>query len=209
EYTGLHDKAAAAYWLKLCLHAGLEENNLEVVYSALENATLMRLDLGLNISQLDTVKELLRKNPPSTLRDMQLANVILGNCYIGLHNYPEAQRYYLAAYKMDEQVSAMKAGMKNAYILENLSWITEQRKDFSTSRKYLLTLLSPAYVNSMANEVLYRTYEGMHRVDSAFGDYRSAYHYLTLAKRLSEKIYTEAQTKQLLDLNVKYETLQR
>ena len=209
EYTGLHDKAAAAYWLKLCLQAGLEENNLEVVYRALENATLMRLDLGLNISQLDTVKELLRKNPPSTLRDMQLANVILGNCYIGLHNYPEAQRYYLAAYKMDEQVSAMKAGMKNAYILENLSWITEQRKDFSTSRKYLLTLLSPAYVNSMANEVLYRTYEGMHRVDSAFGDYRSAYHYLTLAKRLSEKIYTEAQTKQLLDLNVKYETLQR
>ena len=209
EYTVLHDKAAATYWCKRGLQAGLEEANMEAIYLALENATLLQLDLGLNFSQLNTVQELLRKNPPSTLRDIQLADMALGNCYIKLNKYPEAQRYYLVAYKLDEQVAAMKGGMKNAYILENLSWITEQRKDYSTSRKYILKLLSPAYANSMAKDVLYRTYEDMHRVDSAYGDYRSAYHYLTLAKRLSEKIFTEAQTKQLLDLNVKYETLQR
>jgi two-component sensor histidine kinase len=209
EYTGLNDKAAATYWLKRGLEAGLEETIMEVIYWALENATLLQLDLGLNLTQLDAVQELLRKNPPSTLKDIQLANMALGNCYIGLHKYPEAQRYYLAAYKLDEQVSEMKGGMKNAYILENLSWIAELRKDYSTSRKYLFTLLSPAYANTMAKDVLYRTYEDMHRVDSAFGDYRSAYHYLTLAKRLSEKIFTEAQTKQLLDLNVKYQTLER
>jgi two-component system, sensor histidine kinase PdtaS len=208
-YNRLNDKTTATDWYKRALHAGLEQNNVEVIYRVLENAAVFQLDLGLDLSMLNTVQEMLRKKPPFALSDVQLANMALGNCNIALHNYPGAQRYYLVAYHLDEQVSAMKGGMKNAYILERLGWITEQLKDYRASRKYLLLLLSPAYEKVTSAQELYRAYEDMHRVDSAYGDYRSAYHYLTLAKRLSEKIYTEAQTIQLLDLNVKYETLQR
>ncbi len=209
-YLRLNDKAAATDWYKKALQVALEQNNFQVIYRVMENAANPPpLDLGLNLPILNILRELLRKEPPSALSDIQLANMALGNCYINLRAYAEAQRFYLTAFKLDGQVSQKKGGMKNAYLLERLIWITEQRKDYSTSRKYLLTLLSPAYANTMANDLLYRTYEDMHRVDSAFGDYRSAYHYLTLAKRLSEKIFTEAQTKQMIDLNVKYKTLQR
>ncbi len=205
----LHDKAAATDWYKKGLQVALAQNNIPVIYRVLENSANPPLDLGLNLSVLNLLQSLLRKEPPTSLSDIQMANMALGNCYIYLHEYAEAQRLYLAAFKLDEQAPLGQGGVRNAYLLERLVWITEKRRDYSTSRKYLLLLLSPSYANSMANEVLYRTYEDMHRADSAFGNYRSAYHYLTLAKRLSEQIFTEAQTKQLIDLNVKYQTLER
>ncbi|HXO74778.1 MAG TPA: sensor histidine kinase, partial [Puia sp.] len=208
-YVNLDDKAAATEWFKRALHAGLERNDRGVIYLALENAAAGRLNLDLGRPVLNTLQEFLRKDPPSNLREMQLANRVLGDCYIQLRDYLTARRYYLAALTLDEKLSATKGGMKNAYLMERVARINIQLREYATSRKYLITLLSPVYAKLISKPELYSVYEDLCKVDSALSDYPSAYHYLSLAERLSDEIYSEAQTKQILDLNVKYQTLQR
>ena len=208
-YLSLDDNSAAMYWWKRTLQAGLERNDAEAIYRALEASVEGRWNLYMDRSRLNNVQELLRKNPPTNLSEMLTANMAMGNCYAELRDYLPARRYYLAALKLEEKVSAMKGGMKNANIMEMVAWVNIQLREYATSRKYLRILLSPVYAKVISKQQLYAVYEDMHRVDSASGDYRSAYHYLTLAKRISEKIYTAAETKQILDLNVKYQTLQR
>ncbi len=209
NYKQLNDVSAAEVWYGRALHTALEQGDIEVLYLVLENTATYQLNLGLDSSMPHLLQHLLKTKPPSTLKEIQLANMALGNCYVVLGDYTVAQRYYLAAFKLDEQVSAMKGGMKSAYVLERLGEISRRLKEYSISKAYLLALLSPAYAKVISQHELYRTYENLHRVDSALGNFPSAYHYLTLAKRLSEKIFTEAQTKQMIDLNVKYQTLER
>ncbi|HET7002056.1 MAG TPA: sensor histidine kinase, partial [Puia sp.] len=205
----LDDPASANEWYKKALHTAMQQGELQEIYNVLAITATPELNLEMKWSVLDTLKNLLRKNPPSTVREMQLANLALGNCYADLKDYNTARHYYEAAFKEDEQISALKGGMKTPYMLERLGWITYQLKDYKTARKYFLELLSPAYAHVLSKPELYHVYEDMHRVDSALGNYASAYHYLTLAKRLSEEIFSESQSRQLIDLNVRYQTLQR
>jgi two-component sensor histidine kinase len=209
SYMGLNDVAASTDWSKRALRSAMERDDIEVIYWVLECSSMKRLDLDLDLPKLGILQDLLKKKPPYSLRSMQLSDLALGNSYAALNDYLSARQYYLAALKLDEQVSAMKGGMKNSYILEKVGWINLRLGEYATSRKYLMTLMSPSYEKVMTKQELYAAYEDIQRVDSAMGNYSSAYHYLNLAKRLSEKIYTEAQAKQLIDLNVKYQTLQR
>lgn len=205
----LKDPAAGNEWYKRALHTGMLQGDANMIYFVFQNTTAPDFDLGLNKSVLDTLQGLLRKCPPKTLREIQLSDLALGNCYAEAKDFTAARRYYEAALETDQQVSVLKGGMKNPYLLNRLGWVSRQLKEYNTSRRYFLTLLSPAYARVISKPDLYHVYENLHRVDSAVGDYASAYHYLTLAKQMSEQIFTEAQSKQMLDLNIKYQTLQR
>ncbi|HXB08072.1 MAG TPA: histidine kinase dimerization/phosphoacceptor domain -containing protein [Puia sp.] len=208
-YAALDNLEASTDWNKRALHAAIEKDDIDVIYRVLEVATIKQLHLDLDLPNLNLLRDLLKKKPPVNLGAMQVADLALGNSYARLNDYPTARRYYLAALKLDEQVSVMKGGMKSAYSLEKVGWINLKLGEYATSRKYLMALMSPPYEKVMTKQELYAAYEDIQRVDSALGDYPSAYHYMMLAKRLSEKIFSEAQTKQLIDLNVKYQTLQR
>jgi len=208
-YAILDNPATATEWYKRAMQSATEKDDSYIIYKVLEDATQRGLDLGLDRSRINYLQDLLKKSPPNSLRSTQEANLALANAYADFKDYLTARRYYSTALQLDEQISVLKGGMRGVSIVESMAWINFQLGEYSASRKYLMTLLSPVYEKVITQEELSIAYDGLQRVDSALGNYASAYHYLMLSKRLHDKIFTETQTRQMIDLNVKYETLQK
>lgn len=206
----LNDLTAAGKWYNQALQACIETRRGEDLYQVLENQGAVNIDPGLSSGAVNTVEYLLEKYPPGSPGESQLAFEALGSCFESKKDYPKARDYFMRAWQLEDELSnKVKGGMTNSYLIRRLGRINLLLGDFREGRKFLMMLFSPPLVNTVPQEDLAKAYYDLYRVDSATGDFKSAAHWLVLYSNLKDKVDNESQSKQIIDLNVKYETLQR
>lgn len=206
----LHDLTAARNWYNLALQACIETRRGEDLYQILENMGNRNIDFDLSSGAVNTVELLLKKYPPGSASESQLAYEALGSCYESKKDYPKARDYFMRAWQLEDELSNnVKAGMMNSYLIRRLGQINILLGNFQEGRKFLMMLFSPTLVKTVPQEDLAKACYTLYSLDSATGDFKSAVHWLVQYNNLHDKVDDESQNKQIIDLNVKYETLQR
>lgn len=205
----LNDLTAAGNWYKRAMQAAVETRRDEDLYQVLENIGAKNIHLDMSLSAVNTVELLLAKYPPRSANESQLALEALGSAFESAHDNQRAKIYYVRAWQLEKEASKARGGMTNAYLVRKLGRINLLLGDLKASRKFLMMVLSPSPAQKVPQEDLASAYYGMYRVDSASGDFKAAAHWLAQYSELIDKSNFEVQTRQLIDINIKYETLQR
>jgi two-component sensor histidine kinase len=209
SYGHLSKQETSFEWDKKALQAEIDMGGEPGLYMVLQQLGDYTSQIRWGRKILTTVQNTIARYPPANGTDKQRAYVALGACWEGLGHYPAAKRYYEMAWQLESEVLKIRGGMRNNSLRLNLGWINYRTGNYKESRKYFASLLEKPYVKDVNNNILISTYQGLLKVDSCRGDYKSALHYFHLFEQLEEDVSSEKQTRALLDLNVRYETLQR
>ncbi|TDW96359.1 two-component sensor histidine kinase [Dinghuibacter silviterrae] len=205
----LEDVTAATGWYKQALKAAIGTRRDEDLYEVLENLGAKNISLDLSPGAVHTVEDMIAQYPPGSRNESQLAFEALGSAFESARDYPKAREYFMRAWQLEGEASKTRGGMTNTYLIRRLGRINLTLEDWEGSRKFLMMLLSPALAGKVDQEDLSHAYYGMYRVDSACGDFKDAAHWLVQYSDLEDKENFQAQARQLIDMNVKYETLQK
>jgi serine phosphatase RsbU (regulator of sigma subunit) len=131
---------------------------------------------------------------------MSLSN--LGRIYVHRENYSKAEQYYLEAMVIKEEIKDLK-GLISVY--SGLADIRQHHKDYAKAITYYLKSLEMA--KSLGVKSLEETmYHHLATVNAEKGDFRKAYDYLMEFALLRDTLLNESRTKQISELNTKYET---
>lgn len=127
----------------------------------------------------------------------------LGHFYAHLNQYGLAEKYYMEWLAAEKE----KGRGINTAILLRLVNLYIKMAAFGKAKIHLTEVMKSA--QSIPAQHLATMYELMARVDSAFGDYRSAYNHYQLHKKFSDSVSNERKMNLASSLQVKFETEQK
>ncbi len=159
---------------------------------------------------LNLIKKTWKNYPPANPVEKQTAYIALGSCYQRARNYKEAHSYYLLAEKLEQQNQVLKGGMINHYLTFKLCASYYFMKNYAMSRKYAKMLIyRPVNDIPAGKDDFLRYYFQMHQLDSVAHNYKSSIYYLHKYANLLDTISSKNESRQIIDINIKYETLQK
>jgi two-component sensor histidine kinase len=208
NYVHINNKDAALEWYHKALKTELAVGGDITLYSTLNGLMLLTNELGGREDMLNMIQNTLLKFPPSNPSQLQKVYMSLSDGYWVIHKYAEARRYLLMAWKMEPTIPLSKGGLSNNFLVQRMGMIELALGHYREAKKYLEQAMSVEFGKS--DVVLKQTtYWELHSVDSALGDYHSSIRDLFNYIKLSEKLSDVKQSQQMLDLNAKYQTVQR
>ena len=196
------------------LRAGpVEDNTYDNMYV---NTSLMVYDLlklGRSARALDALKEVIKFKQPSGFVQEIMTNESMGDCYAALKQYEKAELYYLKMVNLLEQNRALKdqGDLNPIYVgglIHHYKTIANFYVNFSKYEKaefYInkLFLLPKALVKPVT---LASFHFMQFKVDSAKNKLKSAIEHYEMFKQLDDSVFNETKSKQIAELQVKYET---
>ncbi|GAA0554435.1 hypothetical protein GCM10009415_40470 [Chitinophaga japonensis] len=151
------------------------------------------------------LRKAVKEDPPQSMVDKGAVARALGDCYKALHRYTLAERYYLEMMHWEEQMGKGNISYSQEVYYSIGKFYTDRRQ-YDKAGYYLRKLLTlPAGKNSAINRKR-DTHLALFKVDSASGSYLSAIRHLQLYNLLRDSIFTETKSRQLAELQVRYET---
>jgi two-component sensor histidine kinase len=143
------------------------------------------------------------KFPPVRLADKQAVAGSFGDCYTALQQYPLAEKYYLEMVACEEKMTQGNSFTFEVYYTMGEFYLHRQRYDLA--RPYLLKAMNMppgiAIVSRIRDVHFY-----LYKIDSAAGNYLSAIQHFRQHKFLSDSLFNENKSRQIEELQVKYET---
>jgi len=160
-----------------------------------------RLDSALYYYQKEKETAIILKN------DYWIADAFssIGNLYVLNYNFKKALNYFDSAYPFykitnQNQKLATTNCRKTIYLLK-LGNIHQAKTSINEAEQYLKTF------ESKAADLEY--FEAKYKYDSATNNSSSAFIYLNLYEKLKDSLYNEANTKKILELQIRHETDKR
>ena len=149
----------------------------------------------------NTVKEI----PPSSLVQEERMNSAFGNCYQALHEYGKAEKYYLAAIDIANQVFEDKSGPQCFMDYKQIGDFYVNTKQYKKADFYLkkIVAMPEGFVTPL---MISRIQLLQFKIDSASGNLKSAINHYQLYKKLTDSIYNATKSKQIEELQIQYET---
>jgi len=223
---------AAGYYSRIALvYADLDRYDLSQTWILKSMATLRRRhryedyygDLSLlvydmiklnkpreAISYLETA---VREVPPVNLAQWVDANEMFGNCYAAMKSYAKAEQYYMEMMK-DYRVTNFNRDFYpiGSWMLTDFIHYYQVMATFYISLKQFakagpfVTKVLELPQGSVRPITLYKFYQMQFQVDSAAGNYISAIRNFELHKQLNDSLFNATQSKQIAELQIKYET---
>lgn len=126
----------------------------------------------------------------------------LGDVYNQLGNYQKAAAAYLKAQKLYE---ALKETSGLCILFNKMVSFYLKNSNPNLAIQYNQKSLSFALEIQIIPYII-DAYKNSAQIDSALGDYRSAFEHYKLAVRYQDSLFTESQNKHLAELETKYET---
>ena len=223
---------AAGYYSRLALvYADLDRYDLSQTWILKSMATLRQRkkyedyygDLSLLVYDLIKVNKpreaigyletAVREVPPANLAQWVDVNEMFGNCYAAMKSYARAEQYYM------EMMKDYKVTNFNKDFYPSGSWmITDFIHYYQVMATFYISLRQFAKAGPYVTKVLglpqgsvrpitlYKFYEMQFQVDSAAGNYISAIRNFELHKKLNDSLFNATQSKQIAELQIKYET---
>lgn len=129
----------------------------------------------------------------------------IGSVYDKLNNYQKALEYHNKALKIKKEMGE-KWGI--AYTLSNLGMIYHRLQQYDEAVSNLNQGLEIAK-EIKGKDIIRQSYEILSRVYEAKGDYKKALEYHKLYSEIKDTIYNETSSKQIADMQTRYETLKK
>lgn len=208
-FTGLNNESEYLKWEKKALdayekHGGDSEFWDLLTALAYHNKT----EDGRNV--LSLIQDTWRKYPPANTIEQEIGYMALGTCYQRLQNYKAAHKYFLLAGKLEPQNQKLRGGMKNHLLIYRLGQSYFNIRNYRKSREYAKMIISHSATDVPADKAEFLQYYSlMHLLDSAVRKYKSSIYYLHKYANLIDTISSKNESRQVIDINVKYETLQK
>lgn len=155
------------------------------------------------------VKATLKDYPPKNAVFQQFAYIALARCYDKLKENALAEQYFLLADNLQINNPLLKGGLPNFLLTYSIGEFYLKIKDYNKSKKYFSMLLSEPYITITPRNDLMLTYYQLHLIDSISGSYLTSLHYLNRYIELKDSLYNETESKQLANVNIKYNTEQK
>ena len=174
------------------------------MYQILQSKAFLQYELGKDKSSLRALNGLIKNFPPSNTIDEESAYIALATCYEKLNNLNEAEKYMLMAEKLEGPNRLIRGNLLEGYVYYRLGGLYASMKNHKKNRYYSYKYLSISHDTSLRQE----TYWNLFLADSALGDFsklRNLYLYTTL----KNKALTAAKNKEVDELNVRYQTLEK
>ncbi|SDM47110.1 Two-component sensor histidine kinase, contains HisKA and HATPase domains [Catalinimonas alkaloidigena] len=154
---------------------------------------------------LALMQDIATRYPPVEVADKASVAGALGQCYHALGQSHRAEAYYLEMVQWEEQQPPGNIITSDAYFLMGAFYLDRQR--FADAARYLpKALVAPGRVPLSRVRDVHRM---LSQVDSASGHYLSALRHFHRYKALSDSLLQEAQSRQLAELQIQYETDQK
>jgi len=231
ETTGDTAEAAGYYSRLALVYADLDRYDLSQTWILRSMVTLKQRrkyedyygDLSLLVYDLIKVNKpreaigyletAVREVPPANLAQWVDVNEMFGNCYAAMKSYARAEQYYM------EMMKDYKVTNFNKDFYPSGSWmITDFIHYYQVMATFYISLRQFAKAGPYVTKVLglpqgsvrpitlYKFYEMQFQVDSAAGNYISAIRNFELHKKLNDSLFNATQSKQIAELQIKYET---
>jgi tetratricopeptide (TPR) repeat protein/anti-sigma regulatory factor (Ser/Thr protein kinase) len=126
----------------------------------------------------------------------------IGNLYEATNKYNEALGYHQRALAIWRQLNQKKS---LANCLNNLGNTFLELKKYNNAERHLHEALQTAK-SIGANALLQEVYMNMNELSVQQKDFKSAYHFYTLSNQLKDSIFNEKNTKNINELQAKYES---
>lgn len=141
--------------------------------------------------------------PPVRLADKQAVAISLGDCYTALKQYDLAEQYYLEMVAWEEKMNQGNTFTFEVYYTMGGFYLNRHRYDLAAPYLSKAMAISPGIANvSRVRDLHFLLF----KVDSAAGNYLSAINHFRQHKLLSDSLFNESKSKQIEELQVKYET---
>jgi two-component sensor histidine kinase len=151
----------------------------------------------------DIITNLPIDNPPQTAYEWAILFQIKANYYNELQQYEQAEKYYLEMIRskgFDQQKNEVAT---IAY--QDIGAFYLSRKEYGKAGEYLARSLDVDDGGTTLSRI--RDIQLiLFKVDSSTGDYLSAISHLRIHQQLKDSIFNEAKSKQIQELEIRYET---
>ncbi|MGM9478179.1 histidine kinase dimerization/phosphoacceptor domain -containing protein [Pedobacter sp. GSP4] len=170
-----------------------------LIYSIINSYAECLIAMQLPQEALNYVQQMKIKMPPHIEQASIYYHVALGHCYKALKQYNLAEANYKEAIRYRERQRANPGSLYND--LGNLYALTKNFKLADENIK-----IAEKYPTTNVTTYMIPYYALKSRIDSAMGNYQSAYKYLGMSKRLSDSIYRVSKDKHTQELEFQYQT---
>ncbi len=119
-----------------------------------------------------------------------------------LNRNEEAIEYFNKAIKIKIEIND-QYGLASSYT--GLGFTYYNLKDYKTSGQYYLQAKEVAE-KIKSDKILYKAFQGLASVNYTLGNYKQAYDYLKKSSSTYNKVYNEEKSKQISEMQTKYET---
>ena len=230
--SGEYNFAGSIYFiLAEAYHAlGNSNKSLEWYYKSLDNLVARRdqylfaicskivnvlIETNKNKEALAFLQKFLKQNKPVRFIDKEMAAASMGNCYKALAKYQLAEKYYLQMISLD--TLAQEQRIKQMFPDEQQTSITSsdanlligkfyvERGAYTSAKPYLSKALTAGVFVPPLTQ-LRDIHFLLFQVDSAQANYVSAIRHFELSKTLNDSVFNIAKSKQIEELQIKYET---
>ena len=209
---GNADKSLEWYYKSLDNLAARRDQYLFAICSKIVNVLLEtnKITEALAFSQ-----KFIKQNRPVRFIDQEMTAANMGSCYKALGKYELAKKYYLQMISLD--TLAQEQRIKQMFPDDQQTSITSsdanllmgkfylERGAYTSAKPYLLKALTAGvFVPPLTQlrDIHYLIFQ----VDSAQNNYVSAIRHFELSKTLNDSVFNIAKSKQIEELQIKYET---
>lgn len=164
------------------------------------------IQLGQAEEGLTFAQDRIRAFPPENDFERAFAANSLGACYEALGQNAQAEKQYLNMVYYEKQVNSKNYYTARANISIGQFYVKQQK--FRQAEPYLKTILDIP-LGILTTKMLRDNYLLLFKVDSAQGKYLSAIQHFQQHKLLNDSIFSETKSRQIEELQIKYETAQK
>lgn len=181
--------------LELALHSPMYRYNSHLVRAMIKHKK--------EKEALQLLLETRKKFPPFRMADKQAVATSLGDCYTALKQYSLAEKYYLEMVAWEEKMNQGNTFTFDIYFIIGEFYLN--RQNYDQARRYLSKAMAlPPGITIVSR--IRDLHLFLFKVDSAAGNYLSAINHFRQHKFLSDSLFNENKSKQIEELQVKYET---
>ncbi|HEY6901941.1 MAG TPA: sensor histidine kinase, partial [Puia sp.] len=212
-YADLHMYDTSATWILKALQHLRKQKRLLDYYGDLSLLIYDYIKAGRPQQAIAFLEKTVREVPPLNLAHCVDLNEMFGNCYAAMKEYEKAEQYYMDMMK-DYRVTSFN---KTFYTMEAQA-VTDFIHYYQVLATFYLNIHQYAKAGPYIAKVLelppgkvrpitlYQFHEMQFEVDSAAGNYISAIQHFQLHKRLNDSLFNVTKSRQIADLQLKYET---
>jgi two-component sensor histidine kinase len=184
------------------------KNETSGLYLTIYDLTGDMISLGRSAEALNLTLDKSRKHPPKTSWDKTYMLLSLAQCYEALHKNPVAEKYCEELIKLTEQQKKQREISEDVIIYQYLASFYFGDRQYEKAEKYFKKTLAGWPKSGKDAGMLYQT-NFQFKLDSARGNFRSAFTHLRKFHKLKDSIVTVARNKQIEELKIMYQTGQK
>jgi two-component system, sensor histidine kinase PdtaS len=204
-YYALGQDMEGMFWAKKVIQHCRWTHKTNFILPVTNGIISQLLKQGKAKEALAFMDEQLTNTPLRSARDNRFAQKIYGAIHAALKQYELAESNYRQALRFGRSEGQAYESGDRASDVAALGLLYYRTKKFVLAKIYLDTALS-IYQLSARQDVIGRIHKRLSEVDSALGNFASAYQHLTASNKILDSIFSKERDRKLEELSFQYKS---